>query len=68
MALLFKQLLCYLEETIANKSNNKDSFDEDLLFIFKRKIFSVEKLNFLQYLPLYLMNLKNKNDKWGIIE
>lgn len=66
MALLFKQLLCYLEETIANKSNNKDSFDEDLLFIFKRKIFSVEKLNFLQYLPLYLMNLKN--DKCGIIE
>ena len=66
MALLFKQLLCYLEETIANKSNNKDSFDEDLLFIFKRKIFSVEKLNFLQYLPLYLMNLKN--DKCGIID
>lgn len=66
MALLFKQLLCYLEETIANKSNNKDNFDEDLLFIFKRKIFSVEKLNFLQYLPLYLMNLKN--DKCGIIE
>lgn len=66
MALLFKQLLCYLEETITNKSNNKDNFDEDLLFIFKRKIFSVEKLNFLQYLPLYLMNLKN--DKCGIIE
>ena len=60
------KLLEYVKERISapkkesDKDATQDSFMELLLKIFESKIFPLHKVNFMQYLPLYVIGLSNE--------
>jgi acyl-CoA synthetase (NDP forming) len=64
MGVLFEQLLEYIRERVlatVGASDDKNSLDDQfvdlLLKIFETKIFPIHKVNFMQYLPLYVISL-----------
>jgi hypothetical protein len=62
MGILFDMLLGYVKERINAplKDNDKpqeDSFVDLLLKVIETKIFPIHKLNFMQYLPVYVIGL-----------
>jgi hypothetical protein len=69
MAILFDMLLSYIHERVkqinekADSQNGFDEFIESMMKIFESKIFPIHKLNFMQYLPLYVISLSSLNDR-----
>ena len=57
MGLLFDLLLDYLKERMAAADSD---FVTLLLSIFERKLFPLHKVNFMQYLPLFVMSHDNE--------
>ena len=64
MGLLFDRLLDYIKERMLtpvsasdHKSPLDDQFGDLLLKIFETKIFPVHKVNFMQYIPVYVISL-----------
>ena len=69
MGILFETLMTYVRERIikaklteiegvqqqSSEENNGQQFMELLLRIFETKIFPIHKVNFMQYLPIYVM-------------
>lgn len=56
MGLLFDLLLSYLKERMETADND---FVTLMLSIFERKLFPLHKVNFMQYLPLFVMSHGN---------
>lgn len=70
MGILFDKLLEYVKERIfKNDVETEDSnFNELLLKIFEEKIFPLHKVNFMQYLPFYVMCLIKETEDEKIID
>ncbi|CDW86819.1 UNKNOWN [Stylonychia lemnae] len=75
MGILFDLVLEYVSERVKcimeitdekEQSNNFDEFIESLMKIFEQKIFTVHKLNFMQYFPLYIISLSSQHEKFRI--
>jgi RNA polymerase I specific transcription initiation factor RRN3 len=66
LGLLMDRLLEYVKERISavkkddDKDASQDPFIELLLKIFESKIFPLHKVNFMQFLPLYVIGLTNE--------
>ena len=62
--LLFDRVLEYVRERMSTTKEeldpSSDPFIELLLKIFESKIFPLHKVNFMQYLPLYVISLKKE--------
>ena len=68
MGLLFDRLLDYIKERMLtpisvsdDKSTEEDQFGDLVLKIFENKIFPVHKVNFMQYIPLYVISLAQES-------
>lgn len=71
MGVLFDMLVNYVKERISEpvKENEKasdDQFVDLLLKILETKIFPIHKLNFMQYLPIYLIGFGKQTDQPNI--
>jgi len=71
MGLLFDMLMTYVKERLSAplKENEKaadDQFIELLLKVLETKIFPIHKLNFMQYLPIFVMGFGKLNDEPNI--
>ena len=60
MGVLIEMLFDYIREKIVSRSND-DQFEDVLLKIFETKIFPVHKINFMQYLPIYVIALAKES-------
>lgn len=58
MGLLLNQLLEFIEQKIEKISNSEDmeEFSDILMKIFENKIFPIQKLNFVQYIPYFVLS------------
>ena len=70
MGLLFQQLLDYVRERMTDTRSEIDdtSFIELLFKIFEKKIFPLHKVNFMQYLPLFVIGLTKEQDNPRCVE
>ena len=59
MGILFDLLLTYIKERTL-KPQKDDEIIEMLLKIFETKIFPLHKVNFMQYLPIYIIALSQE--------
>ena len=73
MAILFDLLLSFIYDRVIqidqgpDQSPHKfDEFIESLMKIFETKIFPIHKLNYLQYLPVYVISFFSVNEKLRI--
>lgn len=62
IGILFDLLLDYIlmrsqEKVVSKDQSNFEEFIDTLMKIFENKIFPIHKLNFMQYLPLYVITL-----------
>jgi len=55
-----------MTESNQHQNSNLDEFIDCQMKIFENKIFPIHKLNFMQYLPLYIISLSSLNDKCTI--
>ena len=57
LGILMEQLMDYIDERISNSNSDEARADmvDQLMKIFEKKIFPITKLNFLQYLPIFVM-------------
>jgi hypothetical protein len=62
--ILLNQTLDYIQERLVNSTSRKeDQLADVLLKIFETKIFAIHKLNFIQYLPLFIISMTKTNEK-----
>ena len=61
MGILIEMLFEYVKERMSSNEEKSQNgpFVDTLMKIFETKIFPVHKINFLQYLPLYVIALGN---------